>query len=539
MPVSAWFPQASEFALALSDACGVRAPARRHAARRRRGGRARRRRCIGRAAGQAPAPAPPARRRDTPLLRVRHLSFGYDRKQPILHEYRLDLERGRLVALCGRNGSGKTTLARLIMGINDAPKQSILAGRRKDLSALGPKEISAEVGYVFQNPDHQFVTDRVWDEVAYGLRCAATRRRRRSASGSTRCSASWISPATRPLAVQPEPRRTPAAERRHHAGAGTTAAGAGRADDRPGPRARAAADGADGAAARALRHDRSDDHARCAPRGRMGRSRPGAEPGRLLFDGTPDAMFADRRTADGGRGCWRPPCSRSAVGSPPPIRPGRCGPRSRSRRWWPPSRSRRGWRHEALGRLPVPVRTIVLPPARSDDQARSGWSASRFWPSAPTSPGCRSSLRLVVLFTALALARLSPLRNLARHVAVRPGLHELPGDPDADPAGNACRLPDRSAIPIYAESCDYALASALRIYTIVLSSLVFVRTTDPRELAIALVTQMQMPYRIAYAFFIALQDHPDHRGRDQDDPGRAMRCGAWRAWAGSRAASAR
>ena len=69
--------------------------------------------------------------------------------------------------------------------------------------------------------------------------------------------------------------------------------------------------------------------------------------------------------------------------------------------------------------------------------------------------------------------------------------------------------------PIYMESADYALASALRIYTIILASLVFVRSTDPRELAIALVTQMKIPYRIAYAFFIAL-NHPDHRGGDKD-----------------------
>jgi energy-coupling factor transport system permease protein len=62
--------------------------------------------------------------------------------------------------------------------------------------------------------------------------------------------------------------------------------------------------------------------------------------------------------------------------------------------------------------------------------------------------------------------------------------------------------------PIYAESADYALASALRIYAIILSSLVFVRATDPRELAIALVTQMHVPYRIAYAFFIALRIIP-------------------------------
>jgi len=69
--------------------------------------------------------------------------------------------------------------------------------------------------------------------------------------------------------------------------------------------------------------------------------------------------------------------------------------------------------------------------------------------------------------------------------------------------------------PIYAESADYALASALRIYTIILSSLVFVRTTDPRELAIALVTQMKVPYRIAYAFFIALRIIPRSKRRSR------------------------
>jgi energy-coupling factor transport system permease protein len=55
--------------------------------------------------------------------------------------------------------------------------------------------------------------------------------------------------------------------------------------------------------------------------------------------------------------------------------------------------------------------------------------------------------------------------------------------------------------PIYVESAEYALAS-----------LVFVRSTDPRELAIALVTQMKIPYRIAYAFFIALRIIPTIEG---------------------------
>lgn len=116
-------------------------------------------------------------------------------------------------------------------------------------------------------------------------------------------------------------------------------------------------------------------------------------------------------------------------------------------------------------------------------------------------------ITIVVLFTAFALARLSfpvvlrgtwlfglaCLSFLVIQTLTLPGTHV---------AFHILRH------PIYVESADYALASALRIYTIILSSLVFVRTTDPRELAIALVTQMRVPYRIAYAFFIALRIIP-------------------------------
>ena len=36
----------------------------------------------------------------------------------------------------------------------------------------------------------------------------------------------------------------------------------------------------------------------------------------------------------------------------------------------------------------------------------------------------------------------------------------------------------------------------------------FIRSADPRDLAIDLVTQLKVPYRIAYAFFIALRIVP-------------------------------
>ena len=113
--------------------------------------------------------APPAGRSKKPLLSIKSLSFGYDRNTPILKKVNLELESGAIMALLGQNGSGKTTLARMLVGINAAPAGAIDLGG-KDLSRLGAREIAADIGYVFQNPDHQFVTDQVDEEIAYGLK---------------------------------------------------------------------------------------------------------------------------------------------------------------------------------------------------------------------------------------------------------------------------------------------------------------------------------------------------------------------------------
>ena len=168
VPTSAWFPQACEFALGLCDARATPlaaavmplnvAQAVAFADP-----------WVGPATGKPFLTLVPMQQEDeAAFLRVNQLSFGYEKKLPILSDITFSLGRGEIVALCGRNGSGKTTLARLLMHINAPPRGSIwLEG--KDIAELSAREISAEIGYVFQNPDHQFVTDRVWDEIAYGL----------------------------------------------------------------------------------------------------------------------------------------------------------------------------------------------------------------------------------------------------------------------------------------------------------------------------------------------------------------------------------
>ncbi|HXW31433.1 MAG TPA: ABC transporter ATP-binding protein, partial [Xanthobacteraceae bacterium] len=172
IPTGTWFPEVSEFALALSDA--MREPGRfAHIPLNVAEATALGEWAIdGETAPAASIAAPDAGAFSVtaraPLLAVENLSFGYERARPVLNGVTFALESRTIVALMGRNGSGKTTLARALIGINPPPKGAVLLNGM-DIAGLGPKEISTHIGYVFQNPDHQFVTDRVDLEVAYGL----------------------------------------------------------------------------------------------------------------------------------------------------------------------------------------------------------------------------------------------------------------------------------------------------------------------------------------------------------------------------------
>ncbi len=104
----------------------------------------------------------------TPAVRVRNLTVHRGRRE-VLHNVSLTVARGDFVAVVGPNGAGKTTLVQTIAGVTPPPRGTV------DLGGLDPSrarvgELTAAVGFVFQNPEHQFVTDSVEDELAYGLR---------------------------------------------------------------------------------------------------------------------------------------------------------------------------------------------------------------------------------------------------------------------------------------------------------------------------------------------------------------------------------
>jgi len=102
-------------------------------------------------------------------ISVRNLSFGYRPDREVLHDVSLEVPSGSFFALMGPNGSGKTSLASHFAEIlTPTPAHVYVLG--DDITTLTTAEITERVGYVFQNPEHQFVEQRVDDELLYSLR---------------------------------------------------------------------------------------------------------------------------------------------------------------------------------------------------------------------------------------------------------------------------------------------------------------------------------------------------------------------------------
>jgi energy-coupling factor transport system ATP-binding protein len=119
-------------------------------------------------------PAPAQERddsRDTtvPLLTAEGVELTYPTGQPALAGVSLTIRSGEFVALIGQNGSGKTTLAKCLNGLLH-PQRGTVRLRGVDLAGLRLDRVAADVGYVFQNPDHQIFADSVAEEVAFALR---------------------------------------------------------------------------------------------------------------------------------------------------------------------------------------------------------------------------------------------------------------------------------------------------------------------------------------------------------------------------------
>ncbi len=95
-------------------------------------------------------------------------NVGYDvLGKTILDGVSLEVSSSR-IGIVGRNGSGKSTLARLLAGLVEPTKGELKINGLN--LAKDRKAALAEVGILFQNPDHQIIFPTVEEEITFGLR---------------------------------------------------------------------------------------------------------------------------------------------------------------------------------------------------------------------------------------------------------------------------------------------------------------------------------------------------------------------------------
>ena len=106
------------------------------------------------------------------IIELKKLSFRYSGEdKEVLSDIDLAIEEGGFYVICVASGSGKSTLLRQLktslQPVGQRSGRILYYGR--DLEEVSQYTQSAKIGFVFQNPDTQIVTDKVWHELAFGL----------------------------------------------------------------------------------------------------------------------------------------------------------------------------------------------------------------------------------------------------------------------------------------------------------------------------------------------------------------------------------
>lgn len=103
------------------------------------------------------------------MLVFDQVDYYYRRKHPVLRKLSFEIQQGEFISIIGGNGSGKSTVAKLMNGLLQPRSGQVKLDHWNTLNPHDLGKIRELVGLVFQNPDDQFITTSVLDEVVFGL----------------------------------------------------------------------------------------------------------------------------------------------------------------------------------------------------------------------------------------------------------------------------------------------------------------------------------------------------------------------------------
>lgn len=104
------------------------------------------------------------------IIECRDLTFTYPSEEDaVLKGIDLEIRKGEFVAVLGHNGCGKSTLIKHLNALLPLQEGSLRVAETDLAGDCDIWELRRRVGMVFQNPDNQFVSSVVEDDVAFGL----------------------------------------------------------------------------------------------------------------------------------------------------------------------------------------------------------------------------------------------------------------------------------------------------------------------------------------------------------------------------------
>ena len=95
----------------------------------------------------------------------RHVRFGYDPAQPVIHDWSCDVPAGRTVAIVGPTGAGKTTMVKLLMRFYDVDAGAIFVDGR-DVRDYARGDLRRAFGMVLQ--DTWLFKGTIMENIRYG-----------------------------------------------------------------------------------------------------------------------------------------------------------------------------------------------------------------------------------------------------------------------------------------------------------------------------------------------------------------------------------
>ena len=100
------------------------------------------------------------------------ISYRYDTEHsetPALRDIDLDIEAGTFIAILGQNGCGKSTLVKHLNALLPLQEGRLRVAEMDVSKEENIWELRRLCGMVFQNPDNQFVSSIIEEDIAFGL----------------------------------------------------------------------------------------------------------------------------------------------------------------------------------------------------------------------------------------------------------------------------------------------------------------------------------------------------------------------------------